>query len=124
MYTYFISNKVNSLVKIGKSINVERRIKQIEGQCNFLELSVMHVIEGNYESDFHLFYKEFRKKGEWFDIPDLTIDKIEADFKKIRFIDTAEENEKDDLHKMIDSMIEYLSADFSIESFNMLKCSL
>lgn len=82
--TYFLKNNVNSLVKIGKSNDVERRVTQIVGQCKFIELSVFHVLDGDYESFFHNHYREYRKEGEWFDIPDLTVDKILEDFSIIR----------------------------------------
>jgi len=84
MFTYFLKNNVNSLIKIGKSNNVARRLSEIKGQCSFIQLSVFHVIEGNFEADFHDYYKDFRKEGEWFDIPDLSIEMINSDLFKIQ----------------------------------------
>ncbi len=78
--TYFLKNNVNNLIKIGKSNDVERRIKEIVGQCSFVQLYVFHSVEGDHESYFHRLYADSRKSGEWFDLPNLTIDTIEAEY--------------------------------------------
>lgn len=82
MKTYFFKNSINNLIKIGKSTNVMQRAKQVSGQCPFIEISVLYVVDGNYESYFHSLYKEFRKDGEWFDIPGLSVSKIENDLNR------------------------------------------
>lgn len=77
MYTYFIRTKVNDLVKIGKSVNPQTRIKQIQGQATFLELEFLHIIEGNWESLFHSHFAKYRTSGEWFDIPGICPEMID-----------------------------------------------
>lgn len=72
MYTYFFTNNVNNLVKIGKSIAPRSRSLQTAGECTFIEITVFHTIEGDYEREFHLLFSEYRSCGEWFDIPNLS----------------------------------------------------
>lgn len=74
MYTYFFTNNVNNLVKIGKSIAPRSRSLQTAGECTFIKITVFHTIEGDYESEFHLLFSSYRVCGEWFDIPDFSVE--------------------------------------------------
>ncbi len=76
MYTYFVKNNINSLIKIGKATNVQNRLVQLKGQISFVELSLFHYLEGDYEDYFHSLYENHRKSGEWFDIPNVTVSEI------------------------------------------------
>ncbi len=85
--TYFLKNSINDLIKIGKSSDPERRVAEVRGQLTFVELSIIHVIEGDYESYLHGVYAASRKSGEWFDIKDFSIDsvnKIVSDYQQIK----------------------------------------
>ena len=77
---YFIRNKYNGLLKIGKTNDLQRRINEIESCFNFLgldtnELAVEAISycpygmnNGKVETYYHNLFKEKRKIGEWFDI--------------------------------------------------------
>jgi len=83
MQTYFFSNNINSYIKIGKSIAPKSRLQQISGQCPFVKISILHIIDGDFESHFQRLYSENRVCGEWFDIPQLTVEIIEQNLLKI-----------------------------------------
>ena len=77
---YFIRNKYNGLIKIGKTNDLQRRINEIESCFNFLgldtnELAVEAISycpygmnNGKVETYYHNLFKEKRKIGEWFDV--------------------------------------------------------
>ena len=77
---YFIRNKYNGLLKIGKTNDLQRRINEIESCFNFLgldtnELAVEAISycpygmnNGEVETYYHNLFKEKRKIGEWFDV--------------------------------------------------------
>ena len=77
---YFIRNKYNGLLKIGKTNDLQRRINEIENCFNFLgldtnELAVEAISycpygmnNGKVETYYHNLFKEKRKIGEWFDV--------------------------------------------------------
>ena len=77
---YFIRNKYNGLLKIGKTNSLQRRINEIESCFNFLgldtnELAVEAISycpygmnNGKVETYYHNLFKEKRKIGEWFDV--------------------------------------------------------
>ena len=77
---YFIRNKYNGLLKIGKTNNLQRRINEIENCFNFLGLDTNELVveaisycpygmnNGKVETYYHNLFKEKRKIGEWFDV--------------------------------------------------------
>lgn len=77
---YFIRNKYNGFLKIGKTNNLERRFNEIKRGFTFLGLDTQElVLEAisfcPYEIDFsevelyyHNLFKDKRRIGEWFDI--------------------------------------------------------
>ena len=67
--TYFFKNPTNSLIKIGKSNNVEKRKKIIEIGTG-AELEVLCVLDENIEGKLHRKFKQYRIHGEWFDDKD------------------------------------------------------
>lgn len=72
IYTYFISNSVNSLIKIGRTKDIKQRAKDIRGQLNFVELKVELLLEGDYELPLHRYYKDVRLPGgEWFNLQEI-----------------------------------------------------
>ncbi len=68
MDTYFLKNNINSFIKIGRSSNVSQRIKGLTRQLQFVDISLLLTIEGDYESLLHDHFKEMRVYGEGFDI--------------------------------------------------------
>ncbi len=77
MQTYFLKNNVNSFIKIGKSVAPKSRVDLITGQWPFVEIYLFHTIDGDYEKKFHQLFYGKRVKGEWYNLPDLTVDDIE-----------------------------------------------
>lgn len=64
--TYFILNPLTGLIKIGKSADVENRIKLLKCGAG-AELEVLHVIDKNIEGKLHKKFAKYRETGEWFD---------------------------------------------------------
>lgn len=79
-YIYLILNEDNGHIKVGIGKNPSKRVKQLQTGSS-AKLTVIYkrlvekasVIEKNIHADYHL----FRISGEWFDIPNLSIDKID-----------------------------------------------
>ena len=77
---YFIRNKYNGLLKIGKTNDLQRRINEIESCFNCLGLDTNELAgeaisycpygmnNGKVETYYHNLFKEKRKIGEWFDV--------------------------------------------------------
>ena len=64
--TYFILNPLTGLIKIGKSADVENRIKLLKCGAG-AELEILHIIDKNIESRLHKKFAKYRETGEWFD---------------------------------------------------------
>jgi hypothetical protein len=64
--TYIIRKQGTCEVKIGRSMQVEKRIRNLETQSG-ANLEVLAVIPKNIESMLHRQFAEFRTVGEWFD---------------------------------------------------------
>lgn len=74
-YVYFIRNRDSGRVKIGKTVNVESRLSELQvGNDSILDLvtfipvprETMHF----WEQSIHDAVSEFRVLGEWFEVPD------------------------------------------------------
>src|SRR4051794_22694672 len=70
-YVYLIGGKGSSIVKIGRSTNVTKRLAQIQYKSP-VRLSVLWQVEGDAELEFglHRLFKPYRSHGEWFDFKD------------------------------------------------------
>lgn len=67
MKTYLIRCTGSNLLKIGKSSDVDTRLKQLQiGSGSILEL--VHVFDIDIESKLHNSFSDKRKHGEWFDV--------------------------------------------------------
>lgn len=75
-YTYFLSNNINDLIKIGFSVDIEKRIQNMTSTLPFVEIECLFYIEGDYELDLHKHFKDKRIMGEWFDIKGITKDQV------------------------------------------------
>lgn len=76
-FIYFVRSKCDGLIKIGRALNIQKRIKQVESSNN-IELELIHFIEtdcsSNLETLFHralMFYRlggliELERGREWF----------------------------------------------------------
>jgi len=90
---YIISNMKSGLVKIGVSINPEKRMKSLQCQCG-QKLFVWHKtipINCAYEleSMLHRHFAEYRTYGEWF-----KLDKRAATLQTKKFMNQLRKQEK------------------------------
>ena len=93
---YFIRNEYNGLLKIGKTNNLSRRMKEIEQCYTFLGMNTQKIKleaisycpfnmdNSQVESYYHDLYKENRVIGEWFNI---SYDQLFNDFDITMIID-------------------------------------
>jgi hypothetical protein len=69
-YVYFLRSEKSSYVKIGKSKDIDKRVKQLE--CNVGKINILGFIYSEdydlIEKSLHSTFKDFRKYGEWFDL--------------------------------------------------------
>lgn len=91
-YVYFIKNENNKSVKIGKTNNIDKRLKQIKQQFTHLglvapELTLIEYIEtensNKLEKKAHEKFKQYRTLGEWFNIDELQIKQWVIEIKDI-----------------------------------------
>ena len=88
-YTYII--KSHDLYKIGKAIDVQKRVDSF--RCGNPYIELIKVIDGNYEGHLHRYYKEKRVTGEWFS---LSQDDIAAIDRVLTAMKPVEDVEKSD----------------------------
>lgn len=80
-----------SRIKIGKSKNPSRRLKQIQtGNALKLHLIGCFDLPDSYERRLHGILQQFKTKGEWFDFPDISwlleyLSNLELDYKSNNF---------------------------------------
>ena len=75
-FLYIFQNEIQS-IKIGQAADVENRRKSIEMQCG-IEIKCINTVpkSAEYESKLHDYYSKYRGIGEWFDLPELEINKM------------------------------------------------
>ena len=64
--TYIVKKRGTNEIKIGKTVDVEFRVKTLQNQSG-CKLDILCVIEKNIENMLHKQFAEFRTVGEWFD---------------------------------------------------------
>lgn len=71
-YIYFVKDSGSDLIKVGKAIDVEKRIRNNFGTIMPGTITLIHTLQSkNYhktETLFHQYWKGKRVKGEWFDL--------------------------------------------------------
>jgi hypothetical protein len=67
MRTYFIGNKKQGVVKIGRSVDVVSRRSALQTAYPFL-LSILRVEKGDKEDFYHALWATHRLEGEWFSL--------------------------------------------------------
>ena len=60
-YTYFAKDTDSGLVKIGRSLAPNLRVKSLGPNVKLLA-----VVRGDYEATYHELFKDHRVHGEWF----------------------------------------------------------
>ena len=63
--TYIVKHPLTGLLKIGRSVDVEGRIKSLQTGAGAI-LSVMAVLDGDRETELHGKFSHLREHGEWF----------------------------------------------------------
>lgn len=77
--TYFIRDKYTGYIKIGKSINVDKRIKNFRTINPTIEL--VGVIDSDVELELHREYEHKRQTGEWFNLNNVDVENIKLNIK-------------------------------------------
>jgi hypothetical protein len=72
--TYIIKDESNYLYKIGKSVNPKLREKTLQSEKPTIKM--IKVFDYNIEKILHNEYKDFRVRGEWFDLNKVQINYI------------------------------------------------
>ena len=67
MKTYLVYDKGSNLIKIGKAIDVESRMRQLQIGCGSI-LELLYVFNVDIEYPLHKELKHKRVQGEWFDV--------------------------------------------------------
>ena len=62
---YFIGNRKEKKVKIGKSNCPEKRLKNIQSCCPF-ELNILLITRFFSEKELHKMFENYRSNNEWF----------------------------------------------------------
>lgn len=75
--TYIMRSGNGGLIKIGKSIRPEERLKALQTGAG-CELEILTVIDGDKERELHKKFAEFRVFGEWFSDSQGLIEKYAA----------------------------------------------
>lgn len=64
---YFVADEKRNLIKIGRSVNVRRRLAHLRHLCKTDHLRLMaYFTDCEYEWFVHQRYKDLRVFGEWF----------------------------------------------------------
>jgi len=76
--TYFLRDAITEYIKIGKSINVNRRLKEIKSANPTVEL--ITVIDEDVELKLHHKFEHKRMGGEWFNLSENDIENVKNNF--------------------------------------------
>ena len=79
--TYIVYNESNNLYKIGKTKDIDSRIKQIQLGTG-AKLKIILLINSNVESELHKEFEDCRIHGEWFRLSELDIRYMSERFNK------------------------------------------
>jgi hypothetical protein len=72
--TYILKDETNNFYKIGKSVNPIIREKTLQSEKPTIKM--IKVFNKDIEKELHNKYKEFRVRGEWFDLNKIQINYI------------------------------------------------
>ena len=102
---YFVQEEYSNLVKIGHSLNIKRRIKNLQCACPG-KLTLIHWFNGTRldEQRMHKVFSHLRERGEWFNLNNHLLDFIKDDS------DFYDLNHSSDL--MIGDIVKILHCDY------------
>jgi len=90
--TYLIGIEGSHLTKIGKTNNPKARLEQLQtGQP--VSLSLLWTCTGFYEGKLHRRFKDYRVRGEWYDLTPLgdPVEVVTAAVEEFKAAEAAEE---------------------------------
>jgi hypothetical protein len=75
LWTYFLLNRVSGRVKVGRSTDVRARVQDLQaaGGC---KLTLLFTLNGDFEREWHLRLRRYRKYGEWFQLPAKLVERV------------------------------------------------
>lgn len=85
LHIYFIKNPDNGLIKIGSSVDVERRVIELKRQYNS-ELKLLFISKKypqTKEKELHDFFKEKKEINEWYRLSNKDLDEIKLNHIEI-----------------------------------------
>lgn len=78
-YIYFIQEKYSGAIKIGRSLNLEKRLRLFIAELPFQVVLIQYIKTINYEKielACHEHFAKSRVNGEWFRLSDIEIQRI------------------------------------------------
>ena len=82
--TYIIKTKGHNYYKIGRSANVEKRIKSLQTNCPFqLEILIKVADCSLNEKYWHKHFEKYKTYGEWYKFQDKQVRELRYAIKKI-----------------------------------------
>jgi hypothetical protein len=78
-YTYLMHDAASGCYKIGKSRNVEHREKTLGAQIPLV--TTLCTAPVDIEGQLHAKYSNYRKRGEWFELPEQAVAEIKELFQ-------------------------------------------
>lgn len=90
IHVYFIKNTFTNNYKIGKTKNLDKRLKQLQTGCDSQLIIYKYIETINFKTETHIhnYFKKYKILGEWYNITSNDIDKI------IELIDGSHNYEK------------------------------
>lgn len=74
--TYILKDTISGLYKIGRALDVNKRIKFLSVANPNLE--IYHIINKDIETALHRKYSPFRIKSEWFKLSETELEEIKS----------------------------------------------
>lgn len=100
---YFLLAPTVNVVKIGRSIDIERRLQEIR-MISPVELELIGVVPGHFprETAYHREWAHLRRHGEWFEATTELMITLEADALKAAWDRAGPEARKMALERIAD----------------------
>lgn len=80
---YLIYDSIRGVYKIGQSVDVVSRLKQLRTANAGIEAICSYRAEGSVERDLHQYFREVHISGEWFNLEDAGVKAFHDYFSKI-----------------------------------------
>jgi Meiotically up-regulated gene 113 len=80
MKTYFIQSSSGGPIKIGRSMDSNKRLRELQ-TSHASKLEVLVEVDGNHEPAFHSRFRDLRLQGEWFRCAQPLVDYLVGNFQ-------------------------------------------